>query len=151
MQLTKKQKRRVRFWWNLRRIWHRSNVYAECCWPMYSSHYFFHWDWGCIKHIIKRNLLWHDFKVFLRRAWMGFRVIQPFGCKSHWRRTKGQKGRWARTWYRPQWWYEFTIDFCEYLEAKARRAEGDTTWSYTNPLKTLFKPWRRRSKEDGNV
>ena len=145
MKRTKKtkQQRKVHFWWTLRRHWHMSNVYAECCWPPYSSHYFMHWDKACIKHLIKRNLLWHDFKVFWKRAYRGFRVIQPFGCKSHWRRSS-KEGKFGRTWFRPQWWYEFTIDTCEYLEGKARQAEGDKDWACTNPFKTIFKTWRKK-------
>ena len=123
---------KAKFWWKLRRIWHESSVYAECYWPEYSMHYFLHWDWACIKHIFKRNLIWHDFKVFWKRAYRGLRVVQPFGCKSYWSRDKSKtfeyegetcKRRFRRTWYRPQWWYEFTVDVCEYLEHKARDAE----------------------------
>ena len=99
-----------------------SSVYAECCWPPYSSHYFLRWDKACLMHLFKRNLLWKDFKVFCRRAWMGFRVVQPFGCKSYWWRNT-RKGRFARRWYRPQWYYEWTIRVCEWLEMKAREAE----------------------------
>lgn len=101
-----------------------SSMYAECCWPDYQSHYFFHWDKACLKHLVKRNLLWRDFKTFLRRAWLGFRVIQPLGCKSYWWRST-RVGRFARRWYRPQWYYEWTINVCEWLENKAREKEMD--------------------------
>ena len=111
-----------RFWWSLRRAWHMSSVYAEMCWPEYSSHYFMHWDRACLRHIFKRGLLWRDFKVFWRRAWMGFRVVQPFGCKSYWWRST-RSGRFGRRWWRPQWYYEWTIGFCEWLEEKAREQE----------------------------
>ena len=103
-------------------MWHMSSVYAECCWPEYSSKCLWHWDKACLWHIVRRNLLWYDFKVFWRRAWRGFRVIQPFGCKSYWWRNT-RNGRYARRWYRPQWWYEFTIDICDWLEYKARDEE----------------------------
>jgi len=126
------KKIKARFWWKVRHEWHKSSVYAECYWPLYSSHYFLRWNRGCIKHLLKRNLLWLDFKVFWKRAWMGFRVIQPFGCKSHWRRDK-------KRWYQPQWWYEFSVNVCEWLEYKARSAEDPNEWEHFNPFKKKLK------------
>ena len=134
---------KARFWWKLRRAWHKSDVYAECCWPEYSSKYFWHFHWACLWHIVKRNLLWYDFKVFWRRAWRGFRVIQPFGCKSYWTRDKSKtfqhngetcKTPFRRTWYRPQWWYSFTIHVCEWLEYKARDKEEPGEVEHFNPF-----------------
>lgn len=109
-----------------------SSVYGQCYWPMYESKYFWHWNKACLLHIVKQNLLWLDFKTFWRRAWRGFVVTQPFGCKSHWSASKEKtfeyngemhKRSFPRTWYRPKWWYEFTIGVCDWLENKARQAE----------------------------
>jgi hypothetical protein len=95
----------ARFWWAVRRVWHTPHMFAMRAYTTFPP-------LAYRRH--SPRLFWLEFRLALWEQ--GVRALArvarrtPFCCNGD----------------RPT--FRFTVTFCDWLERKARHAEGDTSW-----------------------
>lgn len=129
-------------WWHLRRWWHRPTMWKECVKPeifLRRPDFRFEDEWPIQLHPNYR-WIWHKAtrkgQWCRRQLWRELRISvqhHAYGCLHyayHWSRWQSRlccrsvarRSRWRTPWGRK--WDHMTTDLCEWLETRARRADG---------------------------